>query len=339
MNKASRHISGLTERTSEMRTKGVPSVVARHFGWLEQLGYKAVEASESWGPSATYARGQVLVRPSYEERDEYADITIARRHTEDLREEPYWAQVHLHELLERRTLETGEWRVTIARRQDALEATFASGAELLRTHGADLLDGQNLDLLDDIIARRPRLGVPGLDFPVSEPWALSQEGVMFTTDSEMPRDIAFYIERTQSEDTAIRAVGALKIVIASRGTKDRKALAAGHVRLHELLDDPAADVRRTAASALGEWRDTDALDEVLVLLEREPGEEVSPVAAAATFLALFSGKVDRQRTLDALRQFASRGSVAAGQVDELAWRLDGSRGYPRIMKLWRGKDS
>lgn len=322
-----------------MRKKGAPSVVARHFGWLEKLGYKAVEVSDSWGPSTTYARGQVLVRPSYEERDEYADITIARRRTEDLREEPYWAQVHLQELLGRRAPGTGEWRVTSARRQDALEATFARGAELLRTHGSDLLDGQNLDVLDDIIAKRPRFGVPGLDFPVSEPWALSQEGVMFATDSEMPRDMAHYVERTRSEDTATRAVGALKVVTASRGTKDGKALAAGHQRLHELLDDPEADVRRAAASALGEWRDTDALDEVLTLLEREPGDEVSPVAAAATFIALDSGKVDRQRALDALHRFASRGAVAAGQVDELAWRLDGSRGYPRVMKLWRGKDS
>jgi hypothetical protein len=73
-------------------------------------------------------------------------------------------------------------------------------------------------------------------------------------------------------------------------------------------------------------------------LEREPGDAVSPVAAAATFMALDSGKTDRQRVLDALHQFAARGSVAADQVGELAWRLDGSgsRGYPKVMKLWRG---
>jgi HEAT repeat protein len=113
-------------------------------------------------------------------------------------------------------------------------------------------------------------------------------------------------------------------------------LAAGHQRLHELLDDTDADVRRAAASALGEWGDRDALDEVLSLLEREPGDVVSPVAAAATFIALDSGKTDRQRVLEALHQFAARGSIAADQVGELAWRLDGSRGYPKVMKLWRG---
>src|SRR5829696_4190738 len=112
-----------------MKRVRVPAVIRRHFGWLEQLGYEAVAASESWGPSATYASGQVLVRPSYEERDGYADITVARRHAEDVREEPYWSQVHLHELLARRAPEIGEWRVAIARRQDALETTFARGAE------------------------------------------------------------------------------------------------------------------------------------------------------------------------------------------------------------------
>jgi HEAT repeat protein len=114
------------------------------------------------------------------------------------------------------------------------------------------------------------------------------------------------------------------------------ALSAGHERLHDLLNDADIDVRRAAASALGEWGDADALDEILTLLDQEPGEEVSPIAAAATFIALDGNKRDRGRTLDALKRFASRGDVAAGQVDELEWRLDRSRGYPRVVKLWRG---
>ena len=217
-----------------------------------------------------------------------------------------------------------------------MEEAFARGADLLRAHATDLLAGQNLDVLDEIVAKRPHDGVPGLDFPVAEPWALSQEGVMFTTDSEMPRDMAQYIARTRPEDPATRAVGALKIVIASRGTRDQSALAAGHERLHDLLKDADMDVRRAAASALGEWRDPDALDELLALLEHEPGDAVSPVAAAGTFIALDGSKGDRERTLDALHRFAARGEVAAGQVSELTWRLDGSRGYPRVVKLWRG---
>lgn len=58
---------------------------------------------------------------------------------------------------------------------------------------------------------------------------------MFTTDSEMPRDMAHYIEGTRLEDPATRAVGALKIVIAGRRTRDRGALSASHERLHDLL--------------------------------------------------------------------------------------------------------
>lgn len=320
----------------------VPAVIARHFGWLEPLGFAPVEASESWGPSATYATDGVVVRPSYAERDDYADITVARRRTTDLREEPYWAQVHLDELLERRAPDVGGWttRNSGARERDALDVTLAEGADLLLTHCRDILAGRNLELLDDIIDKRPRLGVPGLDYPTSEPWAMSAEGVLFTTDSEMPREMSVYLERSQSADPEARAVAALKIVIASRGTRDRAMLAAGHDRLHALLADHDADVYRAAASALGEWRDADALDEILPLLEREPGDRLSPVAASITFIAIDRPKPDKQRVVEALRRFGSRHSVAAEQVDQLAWRLGGgkSRGYPRVVKLWRGPD-
>jgi hypothetical protein len=54
-----------------MKRTRVPAAIARHFGWLQSLGYEPVDASESWGPSATYGRGEVLVHPSYEYRDEY----------------------------------------------------------------------------------------------------------------------------------------------------------------------------------------------------------------------------------------------------------------------------
>lgn len=320
----------------------VPAVIARNFGWLEPLGFTPVEASESWGPSATYATNVLLVRPRYEERDEYADVTVARRRTTELREEPYWAQVHLHELLERRVQEGGGWRRRNSgvRGKDAIESAMAEGADLLRTHCSDILDGRNLDLLDDIVDKRPRLGVPGLDYPTSESWAMSAEGVLFTTDSEMPREMRVYLDRSESSDPKARAVAALKIVIASRGTRDRAMLAAGHDRLHALLADPDADVYRAAASALGEWRDADALDEILPLLDREPGDRLSPVAASVTFIAIDRPKPDKQRVVEALRRFASRHVVAAEQVDQLAWRLgDGkSRGYPRVVKLWRGPD-
>lgn len=323
------------------RTRRVPSLIDRHYHWLEELSFDIVESSESWGVSATYAKGDVLVRPSYDERDDYPDVTVARRRGTEIREEPYWAEVHLHELLERRAPELQEWSTRDGNRGDgALDAAFARGAMLLRTHAGDLLEGRNLDSLDDIITRRPHHGVPGLDFPVDEPWAASAEGVWFTTDFELPRDMETYLERSRSGDPRGRAVAALKIVVASRGTSDTASLAAGHNRLHELLADPDADVRRAAASALGEWRDADALDQLLLLLDGEPGNSATPIAAAMTFIALDLPKADRQRVLESLRRFAASGTDAEAQVHELAWRLgDGTpRGYSRVVRLWRGPD-
>lgn len=253
------------------RKRRVSSLIDRHFHWLEEFSFDIVESSEGWGVSATYAKGDVLVRPSYDERDDYPDVTVARRRGTDIREEPYWAQVHLHELLEGRAPELREWSTRDGNRGDAaLDAVFGSGAMLLRTYAGDLLEGRNLDSLDDIITRRPRHGVPGFDFPVDEPWAASAEGVWCPTDFELTRDMETYLERSRSEDPRGRAVAALKIVIASRGSSDTAKLAAGHNRLHELLADPDADVRRATASALGEWRDADALDQLFLLLFRAP---------------------------------------------------------------------
>jgi len=321
----------------------VPSAIDRQFGWLEELGYLPVEVSLRWGWRATYAHETVLVRPGYQERDENVDITIARARATDLRDEPYWAQVHLLELIQRRAPTEGRWatRNRHIRSQDEAELVLALGATLLRTYGIDLLHGVNLDVLDDIIAKRPRRGVPGLDFPTSEPWALSAEGVLFTTDSEVPREMATYLERSRSSDPKVRALAALKIVIAARGTNDQTLLADGYDRLHELLGDPDADVYRAAASALGQWTDPNALDDILPLLDQEPGDRMSPVAAAMTFIAIDGSDPDKKRVLEALRRFATRGPVPAAQVDELAWRLgEGpSRGYPRGVRLWGGPDA
>lgn len=314
-------------------------MIDRHFRWLEALGFQVVDCSEDWGPTAVYAKGEVLVRPSYDARDDYPDITIARRRTEDIREEPYWAQVHLHELLERRAPESRDWSTSgSARGHGTLDEVLERGAMLMRTHAGDLLAGRNLEFLDACITRRPRQGVPGLDFPVDEPWAASAEGVWFTTDSELLRSMGTYLERSRSDDSRSRAVAALKIAYASSRTADPEMLSAGHERLHELLVDPDTDVRRAAASALGEWRDQDALDMLVRLLDEEPGDNATPIAAAVTFIALDAPVADKQGVLDALRRFAARGKAAADQVDELAWRLgDGEpRGYPRVVKLWRG---
>jgi hypothetical protein len=216
---------------------------------------------------------------------------------------------------------------------------FARGAELLQSHFSDLLEGRNLELLDEIIAARPQHGVPGFDFPTDEPWAASAEGVWFTTDNERLYDIDTYVERSHSDEPTARAIAALKIAIVGPTTPTRADETAGHDRLHELLADPDADVRRAAASALGELQDLHALDALLGLLDDEPGDRVSPIAAAVTFLALRGSKLDKERALAGLRRFGSRTAVSAAQVDELAWRLDGSRsGYPFVVRVWRGPD-
>jgi HEAT repeat protein len=219
---------------------------------------------------------------------------------------------------------------------DAARVAFASAAKLLPAVADDLLDGTNLELLDEIIAARPRSGVPGLDYATTERWFASREGIWFATDSELPRSMATYLERSRSEDPADRAVAALKLPIAPRVTNNARDDEAGFARLLELLDDPDPDVRRAAASGLGQWRAIEALGPILALLETETGDRSSPFAAAATFIAFDRSDEQRREVVRALEVFASRGDAAAAQVKELAWRIDGSpkARYPRSTELW-----
>ena len=92
-------------------------------------------------------------------------------------------------------------------------------------------------------------------------------------------------------------------------------------RLHELLDDPDADVRRAAATSLGDIRDVDSLDRIIELLGLEQGEVPSPFAAAATFIAYELAPDRQHEVLDRLHEFAGKGATAALQVTELAWVL------------------
>lgn len=184
--------------------------------------------------------------------------------------------------------------------------------------------GENLELLDELIASRPKMGVPGLDYPVTEPWAASQEGLWFFTDNELPKPMRTYLERSRATDPAARAVAALKMVVAAR-VEPKKDIREGHARLHELLEDPDLDVRRAAGSALGEWRDLDALDAVLGLLETET--EPTPFAVAAVFIALDAPKADKDRVLAALERFAEKSPQADAQAAQLGWRLMGERAH------------
>ena len=148
------------------------------------------------------------MRATYHWHDEYADVTIARRWTPE--PGPYWTQVHLSELLERSTEATFSYDGNVPELR-ALEAVFARGAALLRDVAPDQLEGRNLELLDDMIANRPHLGVPGLDFPVTEPWASSQEGLWFTTDFSGPPLLTETIEASRSPYPTERAIAALRL--------------------------------------------------------------------------------------------------------------------------------
>lgn len=58
----------------------VDPIFDRSFGWLRQLGFTATD--DSLGNvvlAASFSTDEVVVRASYEWRDSYADITVARR--------------------------------------------------------------------------------------------------------------------------------------------------------------------------------------------------------------------------------------------------------------------
>ncbi len=285
------------------------------FAWLTGLGFGVIEVD--WGGEyVRFADDSVVVNAHYHWKDEHASIAIGRRWHGD-GEQPLWSEVQLGEILARRA--PGATWNDVPENESNLTDVFRSGSELLREYASDLVAGDNLELLDDIIASHPRVGVPGLDFPADAPWAASSEGLwMFTDLFEIPQPMSTYLERSHSDDPAERAVAALKMVVASRAgdATDREA---GHARLHELLSDADADVRRAAGSALGEWPDSDALDELLALLETEA--EPTPFASAATFVAFDASKSERERVLEALERFAAKSPAAADQVSELAWRL------------------
>jgi hypothetical protein len=311
------------------RLETIDPILEHTFGWLRDLGFTAARDS-GMTVGATFATDTVVVRPTYHWHDEYADVTIARRSSPE--PEPYWAQVHLNELLERAGMKRSYDGVV--RDERVLEDVFARAAALLREVAPDQLAGRNLNVLDEIIARRPHRGVPGLDFPVAEAWASSQEGLWFTTDfAGPPVRIAAAIDASKSPRAVTRATAALRLHPGL--AKGRRESAAAFGRLVELLADPDLDVRRAAASSLSEWAELSVLDAILDLLAAEAGDAGSPFAASATFLAIEQPPELRQRVRDALDRFAGRGPLAQEQVAQLRWRLDDRPPhYPRISQVW-----
>lgn len=307
----------------------IDPVLEHAFGWLRDLGFIAT-ADPYMTVGATFTADAVVVRPTYHWHDEHADVTIARRWTPG--PAPYWSQVHLNEVLERVGME-GAYS-GVVRDEHALGDVFARAAALLRDAAPDQLAGRHLEMLDDSIAKRPHRGVPGLDFPVTEPWASSQEGLWFTTQFSGPPVLLDAIDATTSPDAMTRATAALRLHPGV--AKGPRETAAAFGSLVELLADLDLDVRRAAASTLMEWGDLSVLDPILDLLDAEAGDAASPFAASATFLAIEQAPELRQRVRDALDRFASRGGPARDQAAILRWRLDDHPArYPRVVQSWQ----
>ena len=314
------------------RSGTIDPILDHAFGWLRSLGFSASDDPDMT-VGARFATDAVVVRPSFHWHDGYADVTIARRWMEE--PAPYWAQVHLQELVQRAGLKrayTGD-----VRKERDLPDVFARASALLQEVAADQLAGRNLEILDDIVARRPHRGVPGLDFPVSEPWAPSQEGLWFRTKFSGPHaSLDELLKASNSTDPIVRATAALELQPTVGKRRDAQEIVFG--RLVDLLADVEPDVRRAAASALSEWRQVSVLDAILAQLEKEPGDAASPFAASATFLAIGRAPEVRQQVRDALDRFASRGQSASRQVEKLRWRLDDHpRQYPRLIQVWQSE--
>ena len=109
----------------------------------------------------------VLVSAGFEPREDWGDVMIARRMpgtTAFL--QPYWSKVNLDDIRRGRgvAVEVRQQRRShIA--SDKEIRSWAEGAARSLLEVPDLLAGDNLATLDELIARRPRIGVPGLDFP------------------------------------------------------------------------------------------------------------------------------------------------------------------------------
>lgn len=312
------------------RDRSLDPILERTFGWLRGLGFAATpEPDVTVG--ATFTSDAAVVRPTYHWHDEYADVTIARRTTEP---SPYWAQVHLVELLDRAAGTDRNYDGVVLDGR-LLEDVFARAALLLQVVARDQLLGRDLELLDDIIAKRPHRGVAGLDFPVTEPWAPSQEGLWFTTNvSGSAASLSDAIDASRSTSATIRATAALRLHPGL--VKSRREKAASFDRLVELLADQDLDVRRAAASSLHEWNDLSVLDAILDQLDVEAGDVPSPFAAAATFLAIGQAPEVRRKVRAALDSFASRDRAAREQAEVLRWRLDDRPPrYPRVIEVWQ----
>lgn len=177
-------------RTPNLKALSEPfEAVLGRFGFRQQR----LEDKGSLFVACEWVTDAVLVSASVEPREQWGSLMLARHLAPDYwgslpgpagepmpwHEQPYWTRIHTSEILLARGVEP---RISPAQScqvgtADQIRHWAELGAADLEVL-ADLLGGENLNLLDDLIERRPRRGVPGLDFPwpsYTRPGSLMEE--------------------------------------------------------------------------------------------------------------------------------------------------------------------
>jgi hypothetical protein len=134
---------------------------------LEPLGYQLGETQDegAWFVDATWETDFLFVQAGYEGRDNVFDVMVARAlpHYSPFMQ-PYWTKVYLWSILQQRGLGheavDREWGRSAEGVRRYAEAAVRDLAQI-----GDILRGEHLEELDRIISSRPRIGVPGLDYP------------------------------------------------------------------------------------------------------------------------------------------------------------------------------
>lgn len=137
---------------------------------LLPLGYQRVACDDNLrGLSVLWASPRVVVQASYEPPETWGDVTIGRRMKgTSPDDQPYWSMALLAEILRLRdagAMPSGpRGRDRIFAMPEDVAAWAVQAAERLAGQ-ADLLRGENLEVIDQVIAELPRVGVPGFDYP------------------------------------------------------------------------------------------------------------------------------------------------------------------------------
>ena len=133
---------------------------------LEPLGYKLGETSDSngWDVMAVWETDALFVQAAYEARDSAFDVLVARPlppYSPFM--QPHSSKVHVRMVLHQRGLAVAEIEHESGRTPEGVRRYAAAGARDL-TQISDILRGEHLDVLDQIV-RRQHQGLLGIDLP------------------------------------------------------------------------------------------------------------------------------------------------------------------------------